>query len=476
MPKCAVVLALCVLACGFGARSVHGSECQIRKLGLNPAYHEQWGQAVAVAGNRVLVGVPGRNRPGSWGEAYVFSVVGGQWTTEAAFFPTDIAQPNGFGDSVALDAAGSLALVGAIYDPIPNVIDGSVYAFARSKRQDWIFEVRVSANQPDPDPSRYEFFGSALAIEDQTLLVGAYNDRSAYVFDHDVDGTWTQSARLTPDQGGAQFGWSVALKNDIAVVGAPSDFTQGNYAGAAFVFARDIEGTWMQIARLLPHPGGLQMFGASVATDGDVIMVGAKTDSTLAPSAGAVYVYGRNATGAWEQRQLLFAPNAQNSDFFGVSLAMDGDLALVGAENYAGTFYGYGAVFVFHRGTDGTWTLAGTLTANDPHDGSEFGRAVGLSGHLAIVGAPFQRENGIESAGAAYVFAVGPDNDADGIMDICECRSAGDLDLTGDIGLRDLTLLLSSFEISSGGDLDGDGATSLSDLSRLLAHFGETCR
>jgi hypothetical protein len=143
---------------------------------------------------------------------------------------------------------------------------------------------------------------------------------------------------------------------------------------------------------------------------------------------------------------------------------MSGDLAVIGA-----TGAETGAAYVFHRGVDGAWSEIARLSAPGG------GHAISLDGSIAVVGAPFHDLNGVEDSGAAYVYAVGPDADANGTMDICECLAAGDFDLSGAIGLQDLLFLLSAFGSDAAGDLDDDGDTDLDDLTELLSNYGETC-
>lgn len=470
-----IAIALAFLAASL-VRAQPGA-CQLVQLNRAPDLRVQFGHAVACRSNVLLVGVPGIRE--TWGAAYV---VGSRapWRIDGILTPSDAAEGIGFGDAVYLNPNGTIALVGAPYDIVEQVIDGSVYVYESSSLGAWTSTAKLTANQSDQRENEYDYFGRALALDGETILVGAYNDRSAYVFDRGADGSWTQTARLTPGINGWYFGYAVALAGDVAVVGAPFDFTAGNYAGAAFVFERDADGAWAQTAQLLPNPGNWMDFGWSVAMTADTILVGAPHDNTRAPVAGSVYVFGRDGAGQWARTQILYAASPENSDAFGGSVAIDGELAIVGAEGYGPGLTPVGGAFTFHRGADGVWRYVSTMMAHAPQFQSWFGRTVALSGNLAIVGAPFEDAvdadgNLIENAGAAYVFAVGPDEDANGVMDICECRGQGDLTLDGSIGIDDLVVLLSAFGTDAGGDLDADGQTSLGDLAMLLSHWGATC-
>jgi len=152
-------------------------------------------------------------------------------------------------------------------------------------------------------------------------------------------------------------------------------------------------------------------------------------------------------------------------------------VALIGARRRPGG-YGVGAAYVFVRGpSPASWSQVAILSAADGAQGDEFGYSVALSGNTAVIGAPFDDDNGTDS-GSAYVFAVGPDLNANGVMDVCECLGAGDLDLDGFVGLTDLAILLADYGCTDGNcpaDLDSDGDTDLADLALLVANYGTEC-
>src|SRR5439155_580953 len=145
---------------------------------------------------------------------------------------------------------------------------------------------------------------------------------------------WTQEAKLTASDGAAgdNFGYSVAMDGDTAVVGSRSDDTPGGQnAGSAYVFVRT--GTiWTQQAKLTASDGAaFDLFGQSVAVSGNTDVVGASADDTPAgDDAGSAYVFVRTGT-TWTQRVHLLATDGAATDEFGVSVAVSGDTALVGA-------------------------------------------------------------------------------------------------------------------------------------------------
>ncbi|MDC3960907.1 FG-GAP repeat protein [Polyangium jinanense] len=144
---------------------------------------------------------------------------------------------------------------------------------------------------------------------------------------------WTQHAKLLPSDGAAEhdFGLAVALSGDTALVGAQGDDDQGSNSGSAYVFVRSGE-VWTQQAKLLPSDGAADHhFGFSVALADDTALVGAYGDDDQGSFSGSAYVFVRSGA-VWTQQAKLLPSDGATSDFFGRSVALSGDTALVGAE------------------------------------------------------------------------------------------------------------------------------------------------
>lgn len=235
---------------------------------------------------------------------------------------------------------------------------------------------------------------------------------------------------------GDTFGNGVAISGDTAVVGAPFEGTSFMNSGAAYVFVRNGT-TWSQQTFLKASNAGMNdLFGNSVAIDGNTIVVGAPVEGSdatgvngdgsndNATASGAAYVFVRNGT-TWSQQAYLKASNTGMDDAFGVSVAVSGDTIVVGADNEASSATGVngsggnnnagqsGAAYVFVR-NGVTWTQQAYLKASNTGSGDFFGRSVGVSGNTVVVGAFFEdstatgvngsQGNGASSSGAAYVF------------------------------------------------------------------------
>jgi len=367
------------------------------------AENDLFGFRVALSGDTALVGAFGQTVGANitQGSVYVFTSSGSSWSLQQKLTASDGAAHDFFGYSVAL--LGDTALIGAGAANISgNAYQGSAYVFTRSGTT-WSQQAKLTAS----DGAAYDEFGSSVALSGNTALVGAYTDKvggnaeqgSAYVFTR--SGTvWSQQAKLTASNGAAGdwFGWSVALLGDTALVG-------GRF-GDAFVFTRS--GTvWSQQAQLTPSD--LQeedTFGESVALSGDTALVGAGghiVGSNV--SQGAAYVFTRSGT-TWSQQARLTAADGAAGDRFGTSVALSVDTALVEAPNQTvGANSNQGSAYVFTRsGT--TWTQQAKLTASDGAASDNFGRSAALSGNTVLVGASGVKIGANPNQGAAYFYQL----------------------------------------------------------------------
>ena len=190
----------------------------------------------------------------------------------------------------------------------------------------------------DGDAAAVDCFGTSVSISGDTALVGAYQDDdagsdtgSAYVFVRSGD-TWTQQAKLTASDAAAGdfFGYSVSVSGDTAIIGALRDDDAGSGSGSAYVFVRSGT-TWTQQQKLTASDAaGEDQFGISVSIDGDTALVGAYDDDDAGAMSGSAYVFVRSGD-TWTQQQKLTASDAAAGDFFSYSVSVSGDTALVGA-------------------------------------------------------------------------------------------------------------------------------------------------
>ena len=374
------------------------------------AADDYFGFSVALSGDTALVGIPYEDDNGnSSGSAYIFERDQGgtdNWGQVIKIAASDGAAEDYLGYSVALEE--NTALVGAYRDDGIGVNSGSVYIFERDQGGigNWGEVKKLTAS----DSAAGDEFGISVSLSGDTVLVGARRDDdngtysgSAYIFERDEGGAdnWGEVKKLTASDGAAddEFGFAVALSGDIALVGSPYDDDDGADSGSSYLFERnqDGAGNWGQAKKLTASDGAtIDYFGYSVALSGDTALVG-----TL--YANSVYLFERDQGGAgnWGQIKILTASDGGEGEFFGGSLTLSGDTALVGAYNDAN-----GSAYIYERDQGGAdnWGETAKLIASDGAASDFFGYAVALSGDTALVGSPYDDDDGSYS-GSAYVFS-----------------------------------------------------------------------
>ena len=364
---------------------------------------DQFGAYVAISGDSILVGAPENNDAGSnSGSAYVFVRSRNTWTQQAKLGDGAADLGDQFGRSVAID--GNTAVVGIPLDDDVIGASGSMQVFVRNGTV-WSHQAKLLPADLDPADN----FGNSLDIDGDTIVAGSIgnnakdvNSGSAYIFVR--TGTeWTEQGKLTARDGIAQdaLGTSVAISVDTVIAGAPRDDDNGSNSGSVYIFTRTADG-WAQQAKLVAGDGAAEDdFGESVAISGDIALVGAPEHDAYGTNAGAVYVFFREAS-AWTQRTKLIGSDSEPGDSFGWSVDIEGNSIIVGARwnDKKGDDAGAAYVFVL-EGSD--WTQKAKLTANDAAPGDSLGFAVGVSNDSVVLGAP-HRDGAGASSGSVYVY------------------------------------------------------------------------
>jgi hypothetical protein len=325
---------------------------------------------------------------------------------DAKLLASDGSASDTFGRSVSVD--GDFAVIGASADSHQGVQSGSAYVFQR-QGDAWNQIAKLVPN----DGSAGDSFGISVAISGNRIVVGANSDDdlgsssgSAYVYTRQTNNSWAFERKLLPSDGVAfdLFGSAVAIEGDRVVVGSPNENQVGFATGAAYVFERTSGTNWTQRTKIAPSTlGASEQFGSAIAMSGDRIAFGVTRDDTAAKNAGAVYVYRRQSTTTWTQETKLTATNAMPSDYAGLSVDIDGDRVVCGADRYDGGGIDSGAAFVFERLSNGTWIQTGTLMAQDGSTDDRLGQAVQIDGNQVLAGAFGNSHAGAQS-GAAYAF------------------------------------------------------------------------
>jgi len=341
------------------------------------------------------------------GAAYVFTRSGTSWSQQAKLQSSDIEAVDIFGHSVAID--GDTIVVGSRNEDAGGSSAGALYVFTRSGTT-WSQQAKLLASDAQAD----DYLGFSVAIDGDTIVAGANKEDTggteagaAYVFTRSGT-TWSQQAKLTASDAAADdyFGSAVNISGDTVVVGASNEDAGGSNAGAAYVFTRS--GTsWSQQAKLTASDAASNDYfgGTAIGISGDTVAVGAR----LKPYSGyvykgAAYIFTRSGT-SWSQQAKLTASDAENGDQFGNTIAITGDTVVVGAHEEDTGGSNAGAAYIFTRsGT--SWTEAKKIQASDVGAGDEFGNFVAISGNTVLVTA-YGEDTGGDNAGAAYTFVAG---------------------------------------------------------------------
>lgn len=411
----------------------------------------QFGYSVSVSGHLAVVGAPydrlaladGEVRAGA---AYVFDLFTG--TQLHALSDGGLADDAAFGFAVAID--GDAVIVGVPGDDDAGTATGSAYVFDATTGQ-------LARKLVLPGGREGDLFGHSVALQAGLAVIGAPGDShnpreqstgAMYVFDI-ATGNQVLPRLVANDARVDQLlGWSVAIDGNNIMVGAPED---GDASGAAYVFDR-ITGT--QIHKLSPDDPDPTFFtfGASVALAGNIGLIGAPGDGHAGSSAGSAYLFD-TVTG--QQLHKLMAADQSDHEAFGYSVALDGNLAVIGASGDTHAGDNSGSAYLFGAGSG---QQIQKWTANDSSPQDRLGHAVSIQDHVALVGA-ILHDQVLEDGGAAYVFEY--------------CRA----DLNGDlvIDVLDLLELVQSWGVCPAPcrpDVNHDGVVSVLDLLEVLTGWG----
>ncbi|MCG3136945.1 MAG: hypothetical protein HJJLKODD_00783 [Phycisphaerae bacterium] len=370
-----------------------------------PQSSENFGYSVAIQGNTIVVGAPGYNS--SRGAVYVFDWNGTQWVQTIRLTASDGASSDKLGWAVAFD--GTWIAAGAPLNNTASFSDnGSVYLY--EKAPTWTQRAQIVAS----DAQSYDEFGSAVAISGGTVVVGAYKDDlpskvdagSAYVFTGSGS-SWTQQAQLNSSDiaAGDYFGSAVAIHQNRIMIGAyKDDLPSKADAGSVYVFSNE-GGSWSQQAQLTAtDSAAYDYFGYAVAMNvWGAAVVGAYGEDQEGSEAGAAYLFQYNGS-SWVQRTKFLDANLTTGDNFGYAVDISSDTVAIGAwkDDTTGGYDG-GSAYVFRP--TGEW-IEQRIVASDGLGGDGFGTAVAISGDWAVVGAPTDdyTNPSLTDAGAAYVY------------------------------------------------------------------------
>jgi FG-GAP repeat len=421
--RCRLNLLLVAVAFGglaWAVPLVHAQQNEIAKLlAEDGTAGDSFGWSVSIDGDTAIIGAFNDDDSGTdSGSAYVFTRSEGGWTQQAKLLPSDGAEGDFFGFSVSI--SGDKAIVGAYGDDNDDRDNsGSVYIFTRTN-DIWTEQAKLLAS--DGARADY-FGRSVSINNDTAVIGAHGDDNddnggdsgSVYIFTRS-GGAWTEQAKLLPADGAVDdaFGLSVSIDDDTAVIGAVGDDDNGIGSGSAYVFTRS-GSVWTEQAKLLPGDGALgDQFGWSVSINGNSAVIGAYGNQDNGRLTGSAYVFTRSGD-AWAEQAKLLPVDGSSDTRFGWSVSISGDTAVIGSIDDDDNGNSSGSAYVFTR-SGSVWTEQAKLLPSDGEASEQFGNSVSISDDIVAIGARWDNDNG-NSAGSAYIFEVGLDTDGDGLLD-----------------------------------------------------------
>jgi len=415
------------------------------------------GTSVAIEGDLAVIGCPiGTGNGWASGMAIVYRLIDNVWQREAELIATDGAVGDMMG--VSVDVSDGRIIAGAWFNNHAGTNSGAAYIFEQQNDL-WVQTTKLIAK----DAYTQDSFGRRVAIEGDVCVVTAPLDDdngassgSAYVYQ--FDGTWFQLQKLTAKggTGGDQFGLGLAMDGERLIIGAP--FVDDG-RGRAYLYDR--ANVMFFESEVFTDSNGEpgDNFSFSMDVDGDNVAIGSYLDDDVSPDAGSVFMFALGIDG-WDLSQHIVPTDDFSTDEqFGVSIAMNGSVMLVGSRYALVDGMQAGEVTVFDS-VSSYWNKRSTMTSPEPTTEAEFGWSVAVDGDHGVAGAPWR-----EPDGEVQFF--------EGFISSCNC--IGDLNQDGMIGVTDLLQIINVWGSCQGceEDLDENGIVDVSDLLQLISAWGE---
>lgn len=376
-----------------------------------PQNNDFFGRCVAISGTRMATGAHGDNTGASdAGSAYVFDLNSG--TPVAPLYSINTASPSSdeeFGTAVAI--SGTTIAVGAHHDDKGASNAGCVYVHDITSNTPQLPVLTIE----NPTPILNDYFGAAVAISGNQIIIAAYQDDggaqnagTVYVYNR-TSGTPTVPLYSIPNPAAGaqdQFGNSIAVSGSLLVVGCFKNDVGAQDAGSAYVY--NLASPTPSVPILIldnPEPNFEDWFGYSVGISGTKVVVGAYGDDTGASNTGSAYVYDTTSLTPNVPVAILRNPTPGTEDWFGYSVAISGGKVVVGSHMSESGANDSGCAFVFDLNAPTPTTPVVTLNNPAPEPEDYFGISVAISGTRVVVGAS-EVDVGASDTGSAYVYEL----------------------------------------------------------------------
>ena len=418
----------------------------------NRAQFDELGNAVAISGSYAVVGAKKEDYFDNTGlsitesgSAYIYEKgANGIWTEVKHLEASSKAGLAHFGSSVAIE--GNFLLVGAERERRDennlNSLNraGAVYAFERNTGGQWVEVQKIVPS----DRGALDLFGMSVSISGNWALITAASDNegtagmsptsnagSAYFFEKDATGVWVEKQKVVANVRGKDdyFGYSGSLSGTQAIIGTASEGDDENeanfklFAGSAYIFELNNVGAWEQVQKLVASDRSAEdRFGWTCSIDANTALVGAtnwdeKSAGSAKADVGAAYIFEKNSSGNWIEKQIITINNADANDALCSSVDINGDYAILSSVSQSTDGSGQnvkasaGAAYILKKQGNGQWGVVEKIVASDRGASDIFGVAAAVDSTSILVGArkhdfDSQGANNVFNAGAAYVFEL----------------------------------------------------------------------
>lgn len=381
---------------------------------------DYFGASVSVNGDTVVIGAPWNDvvkADDASGSAYVFTRnAQGDWIEQQNLTASDSTNGIGFGSSVSMDK-DSIVIASDWNDDGNNNSLSTAYVFTRNTQGVWVEQQKLTSSD------KPEQIGSpiSVSVDGDTIIMGVALSNggngpisgTAYIFTRNTQGVWAEQQKLIASDGavGDTFGWSVDVNGDTAVIGRGAVGSDIPSSGSAYVFTRNDQDIWTEQQKLTASDKSPEdLFGWSVAMNGDTIVAGAMGVDTYGKNSGTAYVFTRNNQGVWTEQQKLLPSDGAVGDAFGQAVSMDEDIIVIRARSPAllePTLDG--KAYVFTKNIQGVWNEQQELPTITTYVGSSsppWGGIISVDKTTVVFGsAKKDGGNGFQS-GLANVFSV----------------------------------------------------------------------
>jgi len=422
--------------------------------------NDRFGRSISMIGEDLFIGVPGDNFQGNdSGSVHLYNNTGGLWQSIKILYPKPSAKGDLFGHSVAID--NQIAIISAIGDNDAGAHGGSAYIYQQNQSSTTLIKKLApdDVHFPDAFGDDVAINNSVAIVSAPNDFIDGYRRGSVYIFERDQGGfnNWGITNKLFVDDGRTDddFGSSIDLLDDIIVVGADGDDDSGTDSGTVYIFYRNQGGpnNWGLVKKLISlDDSNLNSFGKSIALDNDILVVGSVREAT---------VYGKDigGIGNWGLIKVLTAPDISNGGGagFGESVDIEDSIIIVGADADQEDTSRRGSSYVFFKDNGGpdNWGFQQKLVPFDG-EGDYFGESLSLSDDILVVGAQFDDDLGM-SSGAVYLYHLNSStNNFNSIGKIIASDGMGGDEFGNDVAIDNFSILVGARQADYLGTNSGE--------------------